>query len=228
MSARKQKKISLEQRLVKRRQDLLARIDDALAAEMPGKKSAADTFLQLKRLETEAEYLREDILSHARRGADEKRFWTAFGINTPLVAGLLLLEPITGTMAVLTTVLTGYAPTTLIKRILDDAKMGDAVAIKAVQMDIETVHIAQSRIQSRCSAIEAAHVETIADVSGHHALFKEYPDLRLHFMEKAFRAQQAVLAANNKPASAANNNAAPAPDSAPRKAPLKNHRRFGL
>lgn len=146
------------------------------------------------------------------------------GINTPLVAGLLLLEPFTGSMALLTTVLTGYAPTTLIKRILDDAKMGDAVAIKAVQMDIETVHIAQTRIQSRCSAIEAAHVETIADVSGHHALFKEYPDMRLHFMEKAFRAQQAVLAANNP----ANDKAAPASDSAARKTLPKNHRRFGL
>lgn len=224
MSGRKQKKMSPEQKLAKRRQDLLTRIDDALAAEMPEKKSAADTYLELKRLETEAEYLGEAILAHARKGADEKRFWTALGINTPLVAGLLLLEPFTGSMALLTTVLTGYAPTTLIKRILDDAKMGDAVAIKAVQMDIETVHIAQTRIQSRCSAIEAAHVETIADVSGHHALFKEYPDMRLHFMEKAFRAQQAVLAANNP----ANDKAAPASDSTARKTPPKNHRRFGL
>lgn len=224
MSGRKQKKMSPEQKLAKRRQDLLARIDDALAADMPEKKSAADTYLELKRLETEAEYLGEAILAHARKGADEKRFWTAFGINTPLVAGLLLLEPVTGSMALLTTVLTGYAPTTLIKRILDDAKMGDAAAIKTVQMDIETVHIAQTRIQSRCSAIEAAHVETIADMSGHHALFKEYPDMRLHFMEKAFRAQQAVLAANNP----ANNNAVPAPDSVARKALPKNHRRFGL
>lgn len=213
MPGGKPKKPTPEQIFAARRQDLLARIDDALMSTAPSAKTAADDYLALKDLDKETAQLSADIFTAARRGADEKRFWTAFGINTPLVAGLLLLEPFTGTTALVASVLTGYAPTVLIKRMLDDAGLGNKAALKSVELDLETLHIARMRLLDRRAEIEQKHAAAIADTPARHELFRLYPELRLHFIEKAMQARQ------QQPAQE------PAADT--RTTP-KNHRRFGL
>lgn len=212
MPGGKPKKPTPQQIFAARRQDLLARIDDALMA-VPSAKTAADDYLALKDLDKDIAQLAADIYGVARRGADEKRFWTAFGINTPLVAGLLLLEPFTGTTALLASVLTGYAPTVLIKRMLDDARLGDKAALKSVAMDIETLHIARTRLNDRCREVAEKYAAVMADAPARHELFRQYPDLRLHFIEKAMQAR------HQQPA--------PEPAADARAIP-KNHRRFGL
>jgi|GEM_PF-2397467 len=213
MPGGKPKKPTPEQIFAARRQDLLARIDDALMSTAPSAKTAADDYLALKDLDKETAQLSADIFTAARRGADEKRFWTAFGINTPLVAGLLLLEPFTGTTALVVSVLTGYAPTVLIKRMLDDAGLGNKAALKSVELDLETLHIARMRLLDRRAEIEQKHAAAIADTPARHELFRLYPELRLHFIEKAMQARQ------QQPAQE------PAADT---RATPKNHRRFGL
>lgn len=213
MPGGKPKKPTPEQIFAARRQDLLARIDDALMSTAPSAKTAADDYLALKDLDKETAQLSADIFTAARRGADEKRFWTAFGINTPLVAGLLLLEPFTGTTALVASVLTGYAPTVLIKRMLDDAGLGNKAALKSVELDLETLHIARMRLLDRRAEIEQKHAAAIADTPARHELFRLYPELRLHFIEKAMQARQQQPAQE----SATDTRATP-----------KNHRRFGL
>ena len=213
MPGGKPKKPTPEQIFAARRQDLLARIDDALMSTAPSAKTAADDYLALKDLDKETAQLSADIFTAARRGADEKRFWTAFGINTPLVAGLLLLEPFTGTTALVVSVLTGYAPTVLIKRMLDDAGLGNKAALKSVELDLETLHIARMRLLDRRAEIEQKHAAAIADTPARHELFRLYPELRLHFIEKAMQARQ------QQPAQE---------PSADTRATPKNHRRFGL
>lgn len=213
MPGGKPKKPTPEQIFAARRQDLLARIDDALMSTAPSAKTAADDYLALKDLDKETAQLSADIFTAARRGADEKRFWTAFGINTPLVAGLLLLEPFTGTTALVASVLTGYAPTVLIKRMLDDAGLGNKAALKSVELDLETLHIARMRLLDRRAEIEQKHAAAIADTHARHELFRLYPELRLHFIEKAMQARQQQAAQE------------PATDT---RATPKNHRRFGL
>ncbi len=180
MSARRGKKPTPEQKLAQMRREALDYAEQMMGVE-PDARGIADHFLQLKEAEERVQKAREATLAHALRSADGKRFWTAFGMNTPLVAGLLLIEPITGTMALLTTVLTGYAPTALLKRMLDDHKLGDKKAIKAVMMDVETLDIAAARVQERCGEVQAQHLDALRRTSPKHPLLCIYPSLAKTF-----------------------------------------------
>lgn len=188
MSGGKAKKPTLAQKFAERRAALLARIDEVLASPGPEEKSVADDYLALKDLDKETAALAADIGAAARKTADEKRFWTAFGINTPLVAGILVVEPFTGTLALLASVVTGYTPTVVIKRILDDVKMGDAKELKSIALDLETLQIARGRLHERCRTIEQKQAPAIAAAPVQHELFRRYPELRARFLEKTMQA----------------------------------------
>ena len=199
MSARRGKKPTPEQQLAQMRRDALDYADQMIAA-IPDARNIADHFLKLKQAEDRVQGAREATLLHALKSADNKRFWTAFGANTPLVAGLLLMEPITGTMALLTTVLMGYAPTTMLKRMLDDHKLGDKAAVKAVMMDVETLDIAAARVQERCAEVQAAHLDTLRRTSPKHPLLCMYPSLAKAFDAAAEKRTEDARAAKQKPA----------------------------
>lgn len=212
MFGRRDKKPTPEQKLAQMRQEALAYADDMIAIS-PDAKDAADHFLKLKQAEERVQGAREATLGHAFKSADNKRFWSAFGANTPLVAGLLLMEPITGTVAALTTVLMGYAPTTLLKRMLDEHKVGDAKAVKAVMMDIETLDIAAARVQERCAEVQAAHLDTLRRTSTKHPLLCMYPSLIASFEAAAVKRAEDARAA---------------PAAKPAPTPTRQARRFGL
>mgnify|MGYP007088347946 CR=1 FL=1 len=203
MFARRDKKPTPEQQLAQMRREALDHADQMISIH-PDARGAADHFLKLKEAEDRVQQARAATLAHAFRSADSKRFWTAFGMNTPLVASLVLMEPITGTMALLTTVLMGYAPTTLLKRMLDDHKLGDAKALKAVMMDIETLDIATARVQERCSEVQAQHLDTLRRTPSKHPLLCMYPSLVATFEaaaeERAEDARRAARAAKATPA----------------------------
>ncbi|MDP2205074.1 MAG: hypothetical protein Q8K65_02085 [Alphaproteobacteria bacterium] len=179
------KKLSADQKLAQMQRSLLAAADAALTKPLQP-QSAADTYFALICVKEDLEDLRANIFARTRQKADSKRFWTAFGMNTPLVAGLLLLEPVSGTVAVLTTVLTGYTPTVLIKRMLDDHRVGDAAAIKSVSMDIETIDIITDALKQRCTEVSDRYAkEMLADKD--HRLFKHYRELTESFHRAALR-----------------------------------------
>lgn len=180
MFARHGKKPTPEQKLAQMRREAMDHAEQMIAAT-PDVHDIAGHFLKLKEAEERVQSAREATLAHALGSADSKRFWTAFGMNTPLVASLVLMEPITGTMALLTTVLMGYAPTTLLKRMLDDHKLGDKKALKAVMIDIETLDITITRVQERCAAVQDAHLDTLRRTSPKHPLLCIYPSLAKKF-----------------------------------------------
>lgn len=197
MSKDRGTKKSPEQKLAQERRRLFAAADKALAAA-PGAQNAADVYFSLIAAEEDLQDLRKKILDQASRQAGTKRFWTAFGLNTPLVAGLLLLEPVSGTLAVIGAICTGYTPTVLIKRMLDDGKVGDAAAIRSVQMDIESIDILATELKNRRKTVSDQYAgEMLADKD--HRLFKHYRELTAFFKQAALRAPS--VSAAPKPAS---------------------------
>jgi hypothetical protein len=190
------KKLSDDQKRLQMQRGLLQAADAALAKPLQP-QNATDTYFALVTVKEYLEDLRESIFARSRQKADSKRFWTAFGINTPLVAGLLLLEPVSGTIAVLATVVTGYTPTVLIKRMLDDHRVGDAAEAKAVSMDIETIDIITGALKQRCTEVSDRYAkEMLADKD--HRLFKHYRELKEPFQRAA--ARQHVAARRPQPA----------------------------
>ena len=217
MFARRGKKPTPEQQLAQMRREALDHAEEMIAAT-PDARDIAGHFLKLKEAEERVQNARAATLDHAFRSADNKRFWTAFGMNTPLVASLVLIEPITGTMALLTTVLMGYAPTTLLKRMLDDHKLGDKKAVKAVMMDIETLDIAAARVQERSAEVQSAHLDTLRRTSPQHPLLCMYPSLVASFDAAAEKRAEDTRRAGR----------APRPSLATVKAATPSVRRFGL
>lgn len=197
MSKDKNKKRSAGQALAQERRRLVHAADQALNTT-PAAQNATDVYFALVTTEEDLQDLRGKIIEHARKEADNKRFWTAFGANTPLVAGLLLLEPISGTLAVLSTIFTGYAPTVLIKRILDDNKMGEAAALKSVEMEIETIDILAAALKERRDVVAGLYAkEMLADKD--HRLFKHYRELTESFQRAARRQPAAATPAKIAP-----------------------------
>jgi len=186
MATGRGKKLSADQKLTQQRRGLLQAADAALTAPVQP-QNAADVYLALISAEEDLQDLRAEILAHTRESADKKRFWTAFGVNTPLVAGLLMIEPVSGTMAILATVVTGYTPTVLIKRMLDDHKVGDAAAVKSVSMEIETIDIVIDTLKERRDMVANLYAKEVS-VASYHRLFKHFPELKDVFLQAAKKA----------------------------------------
>jgi len=146
------KKTTPAQKLAQQRRHLLEVAETAMEKPVQA-QNAAHVYLSLRAAEGELRSMRAAVLTQARKEADEKRFWTAFGLNTPLAVGLLFIEPVTGTIAAIGTVLMGYTPTVLVKRMLDDHKVGEAAAVKAVLMDVETMDAVIARLHMLCWVI---------------------------------------------------------------------------
>lgn len=174
------KKRTPAQKLSQQRQRLLDAAETAMEKPVQA-QDAAQVYLSLHTAEGDLRAIRQAILTQARREADEKRFWMAFGINTPLAVGLLFVEPVTGTIAVIGTVLMGYTPTVLLKRMLDDHKVGEAAAVRSVMIDIETIDAVIVRLQKQRSHIETAHAADVLAGAENAALFKHYPELKQTF-----------------------------------------------
>jgi hypothetical protein len=207
MASERGKKLSDDQKLAQQRRALLQAADAALGTSLQP-QNAADVYLALISTEEDLQDLRAAIVAHTRQSADKKRFWTAFGVNTPVVAGLLLLEPVSGTLAILATVVTGYTPTVLIKRMLDDYKVGDAAAAQSVSMDIETIDIVIDTLKERRGVVADLYAKEVSAAT-YHRLFKHFPELKEVFLHAAQKA------------------AAPPASPEQHKAPLKKHRGFG-
>lgn len=210
MSDKPDKKLTYSQRIVKERRDLLDRVETLLETKVAA-GDAADYYLNLRQACDDLEDACKVLKHNALRNAESNRFWTAFGVNTPVVAALVMMEPVTGTLALLSTVLTGYAPVLPIKMMLDKTGMGDQKAIKSIAMEIETMEIASARLMKRCDDIEVQHIHALKNTPSSHTLFRMYPSLKEKF-------QQAARLANR-------HGSAPAPD-----ATNTHHksRRFGL
>lgn len=204
------KKTTPAQKLAQQRQRLLEAAEAAMEKPVHA-QDAAQVYLSLRAAEEDLRVVREAVLTQARREADEKRFWTAFGLNTPLAVGLLFIEPVTGTVAVIGTVLMGYTPTVLIKRMLDDHKVGEATAVKAVLMDVETMDVMIARLQKQCRRIETQHAAEVLAGAKDAGLFKRYPELKETFA-------RALRVAEGK--------ANPAPEQ--NNPPPQHRRRFGI
>jgi hypothetical protein len=192
------KKITPAQKLAQQRRHLLEAAETVMEKPVQA-QNAAHVYLSLRAAEGDLRTMREAVLTQARKEADEKRFWTAFGLNTPLAVGLLFIEPVTGTIAAIGTVLMGYTPTVLVKRMLDDHKVGEAAAIKAVLMDVETMDAVIARLQKQCSRIEKVHAADVLAGAGDAGLFKRYPELKETFAAAAQTAAQPVPEQNKAP-----------------------------
>lgn len=190
MFGRSGKKLSPLQQFVQEKRALLDHVDAVIDAK-PAPHEAADYYLSLRQAHDRVEKIREHTVVQALRGSDSKRFWTAFGVNTPLVATFVLMEPVTGTLALLSTILTGYAPVVPIKHMLDKSKMGDSKALRSIALDVETLDIAADRLMKRCDEVEATHVKNLHRTPASHTLFRMYPSLIKKFDEAARKADQA-------------------------------------
>lgn len=205
-------KKTLTEKLALWQREILDRADQQIAQPVEAAKAPLH-YLDLKKTETDIQNLRSNIVADAMQKADGKRFWTALGANTPLAAVLLTIEPITGTIALLSSVLISYAPTSLIKRILDDHKYGNKSAIANIGMQLENLDAVTEMLQKRCAQIEQNHRAVLLAAPQDHPLYRTYPDLRAQFRAAHQNAQQQAA---EKPAAAAET-----------KLP-RNHRRFGL
>lgn len=173
------KKRSPEQQLAQTRQTLLQATETAMVPAAAA-HNAADIYFDMIRTEEALRDLRSAMQAQAGKRADDKRLWAALGLNTPLAVGLLLVEPVTGTVVVLSTILSSYTPTLVFKRILDDCKLGEAAAARSIAMDVETVDIIIERLQKRRRDIEDKQAAALL-AAPQHRLFTHYPELRQAF-----------------------------------------------
>lgn len=210
------KKKMLAERMAAWQRDILDRADQQIAQPLDAAQAPL-RYLDLKNAETDIQALREHLVTQALQKADGKRFWTAFGANTPLAAALVTVEPITGTLALISSVLISYAPTSFIKRMLDDHQYGNKSAIANIGMQLENLDAIAEMLQKRCKQIEEKHADVLLAAPQDHPLYKSYPDLRGHFRTAHQNAQQQAAE------KAAQTRAADAKTKLPR-----NHRRFGL
>ncbi|MDY0008787.1 MAG: hypothetical protein RBS08_03690 [Bdellovibrionales bacterium] len=209
-------KQTLAEKLALWQRNILDKADQQIAQPLDAAQAPLH-YLELKKTETDIQNLRNTLVAQALQKADGKRFWTAFGANTPLAAALLTVEPITGTLALISSVLISYAPTSFIKRTLDDHKYGDKSALANISMQLENLDAVTEMLQKRCRQIEQKHCDALLSAPQDHPLYRAYPDLRGQFHTAHQNAQQQAA-----------EKAAQARDAAAKIKLPRNHRRFGL
>lgn len=102
-----------------------------------------------------------DILHRGKKGLGAKHFWTGFGMSAPLAIGLLFLEPVSGTLNIVSAVLVGFYPSVVIKRILDDSAQGKKSMLASLSPQIETLAAVDERVVRHMRQVEQEHLSDL-------------------------------------------------------------------
>lgn len=183
----------------------LDRIARALRPEIAddvGDVGDAYTHLQMCRASLARE--REILESGKTRQLEEKRFWTAMGMSSPLAIGLLFLEPFSGTIAMASTVVTGLTPTVIFKRMLDDAGYGEKPATQSIAPYADMFAALDTALTAKMDALEKDHPAALRQSPAYTNLLEKDPLLSMRladaFDAAAERKKQSENSQRKKPA----------------------------